>query len=325
MLVRIPKKVKEVINEMPYNKTVKRNAIKIYAALYLKSYLKNSVGYFPVSSQYLQSINARYYKIVDYFIEKNIIDFYKRAFEDPNDIFNTEYKKYYDTQRGICMKYKFLIDIENGDEHEVDMITNRTNRWYEVIQNSLEWVGLPVQIKRDSYGRRVWHSGIRDYKFDFVGYYTIDAICSQPRLLYLKMKEIGIDDVVYNEIFENDKDFYREICHRLDLDSRDDAKDLFMHWLNGNGYVPNYNIHNLFPDVSKYLKSIKKGNYKDSGSLLQRMESKIWIDDILNNIPCDWALPIHDCVIVKEADADKVLEYCKSKYKDLRFEKKLLK
>ena len=325
MLVKFPVEVRNAINKMPYNKTVKKNAIKIYTALYLKSHLKNSVGYFPVSSEYLQSINTRYFNIIKYFIDNKVIEYYKRAFEDPNDIFNTEYRKYYNTERGICMKYRFLIDIEKGEDVEIDMVTNRTNRWYEIIQNSLEYVGLPVSIKRDSYGRRVWHSGIRDYKFDFEGYYTIDAVCSQPRLLYLNIKNIGIVDKEYLDIFENDKDFYREVAYKLNLDSRDDAKELFMHWLNGNGYVPNFNIHILFPVVSKYLKDIKKGNYKNSGSFLQRIESKIWIDDILNNIPCEWALPIHDCVVIKENDADKVLEFCKSKYPDLRFEKKMIK
>lgn len=325
MTIKLPKEVRASINEMPFNKTVKNNAIKIYSALFLKSHLKNSVGYFPISSEYLQSINLRYYKIINYFIEQNIIEVYKRAFEDPTDIFNTEYRKYYNTERGICMKYRFLVDIESGDDIEVDMITNRTNRWYEITQNSLEWVGLPVNIKRDAYGRRVWHSGIRDYKFDFIGYYTIDAVCSQPRLLYLQLKKLNIVDELYNNIFDNDKDFYNEISLLLGIDSRDEAKDLFMYWVNGNGYVPNFNIHTIFPQASKYLKDLKKGNYKNSGSTLQRLESKIWIDDILNTIPCEWALPVHDCIIVRESDADTVFEFCKSKYPELRFEKKIIK
>lgn len=325
MNIKVPKEVKKVINDMPYNKTVKTNAIKIYAALYLKSHLKNSNGYFPVPSEYLQSINKRYNNIMEYFIKSGIIDFYKKAYQDDDDIFNTIYRKSYNKEKGICAKYKFLVNIETGDDVEVDMVTNRYNRWYEIIENSLVETGFDVKITRDSFGRRVHHSAIREYKNDFKGYYTIDSVCSQPRLLYLHLQQKGIVDETYNNIFDNDLDFYGEVAHKLNLESRQDAKDLFMYWLNGNGYVPNFNIHTLFPVVSSFLKSIKKGNYKNSGSLLQRMESKIWIDDILNDIPCDFALPIHDSVVVKEKDVDNVLMYCQSKYPQLKFKKEKLK
>ena len=330
MLIRIPNDVKKVINEMPFNKTVKNNALKIYAALYVKSHLKNSQGYFPVSSEYLKSINLRYYKIINYFIEKKIIDFYKKAYQDENDIFNTIYRKAYNKELGICAKYKFLINIEIGDEINVDMVTNKTNRWYEIIENSLIESGLEVKITRDSFGRRVHHSGIRDYKEDFKGFYTIDSICSQPRLLYLHLKEKGIVDEKYNDIFENDKDFYLETANLLELDGskedkRKQVKDIFMFWINGKGYVPNFKINSIYPIVSDYLKRQKSGNYKNVGSTLQRLESKIWIDDILNNINTNWALPVHDSVIIKEEDADKVLNYCKTKYPELRFKKELIK
>lgn len=330
MKIKIPNEVKKVINEMPYNKTVKNNSIKIYAALIMKSHLKNSHGYFPVSSAYLQSINKRYSNILKYFIEKKIIDFYKKAYQDENDIFNTIYRKSYNKELGICSKYKFLINTEIGDEVIIDMVTNKYNRWYEIIENSLIESGLDVKITRDSFGRRVHHSAIRNYKKDFRGFYTIDSISSQPRILYNHLKEKGIIDSRFNEIFENEKDFYLETAELLDFDGskkdkRDKAKDLFMFWVNGNGYVPTFEIHKTFPIVSDFLKKQKKGNYKNIGSLLQRLESKIWIDDILNNIPTEFALPIHDSVIVKEEDVDKVLQYCQIKYPQLRFKKEIIK
>lgn len=325
MKIIIPKEFKIAINEMPYNRTVKNNAIKIYAALYLKSHLKNSIGYFPVSSKYLKSINLRYYNIMEYFIEKGLLDFYKRSFSDEKDIFKTVYKKYYNTEKGICSKYRFLVNTEIGDEIEVDMITNRTNRWYNLIENSLIESGFEINISRDNYGRRVHHSAINNYKKDFIGYYTIDSICSQPRLLYFYLKKHNIIDLEYNKIFENDLDFYLELSHKLNLECRQDAKDLFLQWINGNGYVKNSNIYLLFNNASLFLKKIKKGNYKNVGSLLQRIESKIWIDDLLNNIPCDWVLPVHDSFILKEKDVDKVLIYCKSKYPDIKFKKDIIR
>ncbi len=198
--------------------------------------------------------------------------------------------------------------------------------------NSLIETGFDVKISRDSYGRRVHHSAIRDYKTDFIGYWTIDATCSQPTLLYNYLKEKGIIDEKFNSIFENELDFYTEVYKELDLepdaskkDRRKEAKELFMFWICGNGYVKNHNIHTLFPVVSRYIKKIKIGNYKNGGSLLQRMESKIWIDDLLNNIPCDFALPIHDSVIVKEQDVENVYKYCVSKYPQIKFKKEIIK
>jgi len=321
MKITVPNEVRTAINDMPRNKTVKRNAIKVYAALFLKQHLKNNQGYFPVPSTYLMSVNKRYNNILTYFIDKKILDYYKKPYQDDSDIFNTIYKKSYNKEKGICAKYKFLVNVELGTEVEVDMASNKQTRWYEIIENSLIETGFETNIIRDNYGRRVYHPAIREYKNDFKGFYTIDAACSQPRLLYLHLKDKGIVDNKYNQIFEDELDFYSEVVHELQLESRQEAKDLFVHWVNGNGYVPNFKVHYLFPVVSTYLKKVKIGNYKNSGSLLQRKESKIWIDDILNNIPCDFALPIHDCVIVKEKDADAVLNYCQAKYPDLRFKK----
>jgi hypothetical protein len=325
MIVEINDKIKSIINEMPFNKTVKNNAIKIYAALYLMSKRKNKFGYFPVPSDYLVSINKRYSRIIKHFEEVGMIKPYTRPVQDEKDVFNTIHKKYYDVNKGICMKYKFLISTD-GEGVDVDMVTNKYFRWYEIIQDSLLEFGFEdIKIKRDTFGRRVHHSAIQNYKDDFKGYWTIDAASSQPRLLWLDMKEKGIIDPLYNDIFEKDQDFYLEIQHKLNIKNRQDAKDLFMFWINSSGYVPDFNIHILFPVASKYIKEYKNGDYKNMASHLQRIESKIWIDDILNNIPTNFAIPIHDSVIVKNEDVEVVFNYIKSKYPKLSIKKEMIK
>lgn len=325
MIVEINEKIKNIINDIPYNKTVKNNALKIYAALYLLSKRKNKFGYFSVASEYLESINKRYNRIIKYFVEVGLIKAYTRPVQDKNDIFNVIHKKHYDVNRGICMKYKFLLSTE-GEQLDVSMTTNKYFRWYNIIQDSLLEFGFEdIKIKRDTFGRRVHHSAIRNYKKDFKGYWSIDAVSSQPRLLWLDIKEKGIEDTLYNDIFENNKDFYLEIQVRLNIKTKEEAKELFMFWINSRGYVPDFNIHNLFPVVSKYIKDYKKGDYKNMASHLQRIESKIWIDDILNNIPCNFAIPIHDSVIVKDEDVDTVFNYIKTKYPKLKINKQLIK
>jgi hypothetical protein len=325
MIIEINDTIKKIINDMPYNKSVKMAAIKVYAALYLMSKRKNKNGYFPVPSDYLVSINKRYNRIMNYFIESGLIKPYTRPVIDDNDIFKVKNKRYYDVNKGICMKYKFLLSTE-GDNLNVDLSTNRTMRWYELIQNSLLECGYDdIKIKRDTFGRRVHHTGIMNYKKDFKGYWTIDSISSQPRLLWLDMKKKGIIDPLLDDIFNNDKDFYLEVQHKLGIEERDSAKELFMFWVNSSGYVPNFKIHLIFPVASKYIKDYKNNDYKNMSSHLQRIESKIWIDDIMNNVNCEWALPIHDSLVVKEEDVDSVYDWIRTKYTDLRFKKQMIK
>jgi len=333
MEITLPKQVKELINNSGFNKTKKVNILKIYAALWGKEGLEDRFGYFPIASTYLRAVNERYIDIIRFFIDNKIIEPYTVAKQDENNVFNTRLVKTYDTTRHKCCKYRFLIDTTEGEIVDVDMISNIKTKWYDILKNSLletkhlwdEWDEKEINISRCNYGRRVHHSAIREYKTSYRGFYTIDAACSQPRLLYNELKNMGIVDTTYNEIFESGKDFYNELMDIFNLKERKDAKELFLFWLNGNGYVPKMGITNVFPVVSAFLKSLKKNNYKDSGSFLQRVESKIWIDDLLENIPVEFAIPIHDSFIVKENDVDLVLEYCKSKYSDIIFKKEKIK
>lgn len=218
-----------------------------------------------------------------------------------------------------------MVGVE-GESIDIDLTTNKYFRWYDIVQRSLLESGFEdIKIKRDIFGRRLHHSGIMNYKNDFRGYWTIDAVASQPRLLWLDMKEKGVVDKNYFDIFENGKDFYFELQKLLNITDRDEAKELFMFWINGSGYVPNFDIHIIFPGASKYIKDYKKGDYKSMASHLQRLESKIWIDNILNDIPCEWALPVHDSIIVKEEDVDIVYNYIKVKYPNMELKKNMLK
>lgn len=281
---------------------------------------KNKHGYFPVPSTYLEAINCRYKTIIDKFLEAGIIEYFKGVHQDPNDLFSQRYTKYYVKSKNICMKYRFLIDIKNGEKINIDMSSNKKQRWYNILQKSLMELGYEAEIKRDTFGRRVHHPLIPVYKEELKdnGFALIDAQASQPKLLLNIMKKEGIVDVEYEKSF--DGDFYNNIVNKLNLDNRKQAKDLFMYWLNSAGYVPNYKIHILFPIASNFIKTLKSKNYKDSASFLQREEAKIWIDDLLENIPTDFAIPIHDCLIVKDKEVDKILNYCKLKYKDIDFQ-----
>lgn len=312
------------------NATRQRNALKIYAALWqIAKKRSNRDGYFPVPSTYLEAINSRYFIIIKKLIEDGIIESFKYIKNDP-ELFELDRKKItkgYNPAMGICMKYKFLIDVNKGDEIEVDMDSNRQKKWHKITYSSLQQLGYKdIKITRDGFGRRVHHNLTSIYKEELtgLGYSVIDAKCSQPRLLYLMMKDKNIIDTEYFDIFDNKQDFYLILLERLNLTDRQQAKDLFMYWLNSSGYVPNYNIHNLFPEVSKFLGKLKNNHYKDSASFMQREEAKIWIDDIFENLPVNFGLTIHDSLIVKDKDVMKVFKYCKEKYPRIEFDIKEL-
>ena len=217
------------------------------------------------------------------------------------------------------MRYKFLIDIEKGQVKEIEFENNRSCRWFEIIKHSLKELGYDYKVSRVAFGRRVYYGLIQNYKSELKnrGLCLIDAKASQPKLLLLELRKNKVEDMNYEEAFEND--FYNFLVKNLKLKTREEAKELFMFFLNGNGYTPNNDIYSLFPQASLFLKNLKKGNYRNSAHYFQKIESQIWINDLLNNIPTDFALPIHDCLIVKEMEAELVLNYCQEKYPDIDF------
>lgn len=325
MRITIPKEVITVIEGLG-NKTKQKSGMKVYTALYQRSHRADKHGYFYVPSTYLEKVNYRYYTVIEKFIEGGIIKPKETIKPDPTDIFKSIKKATYSTFLGKCKQYKFLVDITQGATIDIDFSSGREFRWYEVIEYSLIQLGYEPKIIRDSFGHRVHHPVIPVYKTELInkGLAVIDARASQPTLLWLLMKERHVADTNYDFVFETNLDFYQYVCDQLQLTDRDAAKALFMFWVNSKGYVPDFGIHTLFPVASNFIKRLKAGNYKDSPAFLQRKEAEIWIDDLLQNIPVEFALPVHDSLIVKQEDLELVLAYCKEKYPDLKFETKLL-
>jgi hypothetical protein len=325
MKVIIPQEVFDSISAFK-RIDVRNKALKIYCALIKLNERKNTTtGWFDVPSNYLKSINVRYYKIIDKFLEDGILCYYSRPTIE-GDIFISVDKKYYNKTLGFCMKYKFLIDTEVGIEYDFDNENPNNYRWFEIIKSSLIALGYEPKIVRDSFGRRVHHPAIYNHKSNLSGkgFSIIDAKCSQPRLLYLTMKEKGIYDKAYYDIFESGRDFYNQLIIKLNLKTRKEAKDLFMFWIGADGYVPQTGIFQLFTTASNFIKSLKTRTYKDASAFLQRAEAKIWIDDLLENIPTNFALPIHDALLVRTVEVDDILIYCKQKYPDIDFDVKEL-
>jgi hypothetical protein len=344
----IPKEVDFIINELK-DKRVKSRLMKVYNALVYKKGVTK--GYFDVPSNYLKKVSSRYSKAIDTLIEYGVIDYKKTVEFSFETIFDDKkkVKKKYNADRGQCMKYKFLIDTTEGKSVEVDIDVDdiyKGNRWYNLTKKSLIELGLKPRIGRDNFSRRL-HTNvtgtlglksdddtadINSYKDYCKGYYTIDGVTSQPRLVWLWLEEMGVYDEKFYNIFESDVDFYEYLMDNIyNITTRDMGKMLFLEWINGKGYSKEGKdgddirmMNKLFPIITTIIKSYKKDDYKDFCKMLQHRESKIWIDDLLENCPTDFGLTIHDSLIVKEEDADKVLEYCKTKYPRLKFKKEMI-
>lgn len=338
MKIIVPQKVLTVINNLG-NKTKKQSGLRIYTALYSKRNRTNKHGYFTCPANFLKKINSRYETIIAVFLKEGIIKPLEKLEQDPTDIFNTIRKKYYHPDYGIAIKYKFLVDITNGVVKEVDFENKRKYRWHKILSDSLIELGYEPRIKRDNFGERVYHPLIKTYKEDLKnkGFWVIDAQASHPTLLWMMMKDFGKDkeetatykpqkirDENYFRIFETNTYFYDYLISELNLENKKAAQDLFSEWLNSNGYVSNTGIYKLFPVATKFIKRLKRKDYKDSASLFHYKEARIWINDLLENIPTDFAIPIHDSLIVKAEDVNLVLSYCEEKYPDLKFKEKEL-
>jgi len=329
--MKIGKELDYLIN-LEKRKDAKDRIRKVYEALLYKK--GNNKGWFDCPSAYLVKISPRYNKVTKLLLEHKIIEFQSLNY-DESDIFNQRRKKYYNTEKGICMRYRFLIDIEEGYEYEFNVPTNLydNEKWFLRTRYSLLQLNFSpneLLIKRDNFSRRLHTNitgsinGSMSYKDLLAGgdYYAIDAKTSQPRLLWMTMNEVGLVDKNLNYIFDNGLDFYDYIIQRIDaLNTRDEAKELFTSWINGTGYIDldKVAIRDIFSVTNMFIRNYKTKSYKDVCKLLQNKEANIFIDDLLNNSPVEFTLSVHDSLIVRKEDKDVMLEYCKSKQPDLIF------
>jgi len=334
----IPKELDYVL-KLQKRKDARERIKRVYQALLYKKGKTN--GYFQCPSNLLMKVSTKYNKVTKLLIEHGIIT-YQSFNEEQVDLFTTRRKKYYNTENGTCMRYKFLIDVEDGYEDNSNIDYSKLydkEKWYIKTRLSLLHIGFgpeEIKITRDNFSRRL-HTNITgnigdggSYKDLLSGgdYWTIDAKTCQPRLLWLHLKEIGLQDKNLNYIFENNIDFYQYIMDRIpSIQDRDDAKDVFVSWINGNGYMDaeKATIKDIFDTANYFMKNFKKHDYKNICRLLQYKEAKIFIDDILNEIPLDFTLTVHDSIIVKKEDAEKALKWCTERHPYIKFELQTIK
>ena len=144
--MKIPIELEKILN-LQKRKDAKHRIIKVYDALLYKR--GKTKGYFQCPSAYLKKISPRYNKVMKLLLDSKIID-YQSFNEEQIDIFNARRKKFYNTENGTCIRYKFIIDTETG--YEYDYTRRNTNlydkeKWYIKTRRSLLQLGFgPEEI-----------------------------------------------------------------------------------------------------------------------------------------------------------------------------------
>lgn len=354
----VPKELDYLLS-LQKRKDAKERIKKVYNALVYKK--GNNKGFFNCPSAYLLKASPRYNKVVSLLLEHKIIDFQSFNYDESDMFNVRRKKHYNtENGTCIRYKFLIDVETGYEDETSIDFCSLYDNeKWYMKTRYSLLQLGFSpdeLNIKRDNFSRRL-HTNITgnigdgySYKDLLSGgeYFTIDAKTFHPRLLWLLLKEREQNDENLSYIFDNNIDFYDYILenapsilrvnnemneslkgtedyvyddnHNKNVE-RQIAKEAFMSWVNGTGYIDEdiRPITKLFPIANNYIRGYKSTNYKEMCRLLQYRETKIFIDGILNNIPLEFCLTVHDSIIVRKEDVDMAMLYCQNLYPELVF------
>jgi hypothetical protein len=325
-------KINNRILKIIYKSDNPLTCLRIYILIYLQSPYNNKNKYYEkydfaeIPRILFKRISSDYKKYIDYLVKNRVIEYRRNK---RNDGFNDYYTKHYSTIYHICMSYRIIEDLDRGNtffiEHKTKNKKNYYNLVYTKINNSLKLIGKEgVSVVRDKFGRRIYWEGINEYKILFkdAGYSMIDSKGCHISLLYKWCQDnnIIIDEKI-KDIFEKCKDFYEETASILKI-SRDECKKRVMLWLNSK--KSDFGFKKIYPIISRVIENMKKYNYKSLSKKLQLWESKIFIDDFIKNSPIDFALPVHDGIIVKNKDVDFMMRWMKEKTPFLNFSIKKL-
>jgi hypothetical protein len=124
---------------------------------------------------------------------------------------------------------------------------------------------------------------------------------------------------------------YEYIMEQLNLESRLEAKKMMFELMfSKEDYQSNLKskLKQIFPSVVQTVDDYKKDNgYNNFSIMLQKRESEIFIDGLWKQIKNKkiFCTPKHDCLIVREKDADKVEEIIKKYFEKIKFKGKIIK
>jgi hypothetical protein len=145
---------------------------------------------------------------------------------------------------------------------------------------------------------------------------NIDVANSQPLILAMMMKrDAAVNDkadfTTFLSLCESGK-LYSELMTRLSLEtlSKREFKDKLFTWFYGKNqhviYTPEWIAFSAaFPTVAAYIVEAKRVNYKALSHAMQREESALMVDTVIQRVaadyPASWCLTVHDSVTTTRA------------------------
>ena len=164
------------------------------------------------------------------------------------------------------------------------------------------------------------------------GFVQFDLCNSQFAILSdLLENKLNTEDFIQFKTHSYNGTLYEYIMEELKLETRLDAKKMMFELMfSKEDYKSSLKdkLKTLFPSVVEVVDAYKKENgYKKFSISLQQRESEIFIDGLWKQIKNKkiFCTPKHDCLIVKEKDADNVEEIIKKYFKKINFKGKIIK
>lgn len=281
-------------------------------------------------------------------VEKVKIEDFKINEDVSRDSFNVSFgknKKYFMSKEKAIEKSleldKSLIQDEDKfyiiDEYE--FILRKKQSMFQAYQDAINKLSY-----KKFYGKRNSTNNRLDTNLTNMAKILTNEVCLENKLIQFDLcnaqfsilsKEL--EDKLFTGDFKQFKEhsyngtLYEYIMQELFLESRYEAKKMMFELMFSKEDYKSplkAKLKTLFPSVVEYVDSYKKENgYKNFSISLQKKEAEIFIDGLWKQIKNKkiFCTPKHDCLIVKEKDADKVEKIIKDYFDKIGFMGKIIK
>lgn len=286
----------------------------------------------------LAAMEVEKIKIEDFKINENV----------NRDSFNVSFggdKKYWMSKEKAIQKSieldKTLIQDDNKfyviDEYE--FILRKKSSVLQSYQDAINKI-----VNKKFYGKRNSTNNRLDTNLTNMAKVLTNEVCLKNNLVQFDLcnsqfailsdlleSTLKTEDFAQFKTHSYNGSLYEYIMEQLNLESRLEAKKMMFELMfSKEDYQSNLKskLKQIFPSVVQTVDDYKKDNgYNNFSIMLQKRESEIFIDGLWKQIKNKkiFCTPKHDCLIVREKDADKVEEIIKKYFEKIKFKGKIIK
>jgi hypothetical protein len=288
------------------------------------------------------------YKVAYDEVEKIKIENFKTDDEVTRDTFTISFgkrKKYWMSKEKAIEKSEKLNKtlIQDGNKFYIldknDFITRKKQSVLQSYQDAINKLA-----NKKFYGKRNSTNNRLDTNLTNMAKSLTKWICTENNLIQFDLcnSQFAIlSDLLEKELSSEDFDMFKEqsyngtlyeyIMENLNLNSRVEAKKMMFELMFSKEDYKSHlktKLKKVFPSVVKAVDDYKKENgYNNFSIMLQKRESEIFIDGLWKQVKNKkmFCTPKHDCLIVKEKDAEKIEQIINSYFNKINFKGKIIK